>query len=115
MGVLAVDWLPVALNWFKEHFLKCNDRAALVKTWLPAQYDGPKAWLDQLVYDRALVLVCLARLSYCRRVDERQIIVTDSSKERASRSSIESRRMREAVRRESMVPLRTPRRSITNW
>ncbi|KAJ7700359.1 Pkinase-domain-containing protein [Mycena rosella] len=45
-----------ALSWFKDHFLKCNDRAALVKTWLPAQYDGPKSWLDQLVYDRALVL-----------------------------------------------------------
>lgn len=45
-----------ALNWFKEHFLKCNERASLVKTWLPAQYEGPKAWLDQLVYDRALVL-----------------------------------------------------------
>ncbi|KAG5635946.1 hypothetical protein H0H81_009595 [Sphagnurus paluster] len=29
---------------------------ALVKTWLPVQYDGPKSWLDQLVYDRALVL-----------------------------------------------------------
>lgn len=47
-----------ALSWFKEHFIKCNDRAALVKTWLPMQYDGPKSWLDQLVYDRALVLVC---------------------------------------------------------
>ncbi|KAG6887596.1 hypothetical protein C0995_014130 [Termitomyces sp. Mi166 len=46
----------VALMWFKDHFIKCNDRAALVKTWLPAQYDGPKSWLDQLVYDRALVL-----------------------------------------------------------
>ncbi|KIM41275.1 hypothetical protein M413DRAFT_445312 [Hebeloma cylindrosporum] len=45
-----------ALNWFKEHFIKCNDRAALVKTWLPVTYDGPKSWLDQLVYDRALVL-----------------------------------------------------------
>ena len=45
-----------ALLWFKEHFIKCNDRAALVKTWLPAQYDGPKSWLDQLVYDRALLL-----------------------------------------------------------
>ncbi|EEB99398.1 hypothetical protein MPER_00933 [Moniliophthora perniciosa FA553] len=38
------------------NFIKCNDRAALVKTWLPAQYDGPKSWLDQLVYDRALLL-----------------------------------------------------------
>lgn len=46
-----------ALTWFREHFLKCNDRAALVKTWLPAKYDGPKSWLDQLVYDRALMLV----------------------------------------------------------
>ncbi|KAJ7092776.1 kinase-like protein [Mycena belliarum] len=50
------DGFDDALSWFKEHFLKCNDRAALVKTWLPAQYDGPKSWLDQLVYDRALVL-----------------------------------------------------------
>lgn len=45
-----------ALSWFKEHFIKCSDRAALVKTWLPAQYDGPKIYLDQLVYDRALLL-----------------------------------------------------------
>ena len=37
--------------------MKCNERAGLVKTWLPVQYEGPKAWLDQLVYDRALVLV----------------------------------------------------------
>ncbi|KAK2463328.1 hypothetical protein APHAL10511_004639 [Amanita phalloides] len=46
----------VALTWFKEHFIKCNDRAELVKTWLPMQYEGPKSWLDQLVYDRALLL-----------------------------------------------------------
>jgi len=46
-----------ALSWFKEHFIKCSERAALVKTWLPAQYDGPKIYLDQLVYDRALLLV----------------------------------------------------------
>ena len=51
------DCFP-ALNWFKEHFVKCNDRAELVKTWLPVTYDGPKNWLDQLVYDRALLLVC---------------------------------------------------------
>lgn len=48
----------LALAWFKEHFIKCNGRAELVKTWLPAQYEGPKSWLDQLVYDRALLLVC---------------------------------------------------------
>ncbi|KAJ7720914.1 other/ULK/ULK protein kinase [Mycena metata] len=45
-----------ALSWFTGQFRKCYDRATLVKTWLPAQYDGPKSWLDQLVYDRALVL-----------------------------------------------------------
>ncbi|KAF7329579.1 Other ulk ulk protein kinase [Mycena kentingensis (nom. inval.)] len=45
-----------ALSWFKVQFQKCYDRATLVKTWLPASYDGPKSWLDQLVYDRALVL-----------------------------------------------------------
>ncbi|KAJ8588049.1 Pkinase-domain-containing protein [Rhizopogon salebrosus TDB-379] len=45
-----------ALAWFKEHFIKCSERAALVKTWLPVQYDGPKIYLDQLVYDRALLL-----------------------------------------------------------
>lgn len=50
------DGFDDALCWFKDHFIKCNDRAALVKTWLPVQYDGPKSWLDQLVYDRALVL-----------------------------------------------------------
>jgi len=46
-----------AFNVFKEHFMICNEHIGLVKTWLPAQYGGPKAWLDQLVYDRALVLV----------------------------------------------------------
>ncbi|KAF8208072.1 kinase-like domain-containing protein [Mycena galopus ATCC 62051] len=45
-----------AQTWFTGQFVKCYDRATLVKTWLPAQYDGPKSWLDQLVYDRALVL-----------------------------------------------------------
>ncbi|KAH9474396.1 Serine/threonine-protein kinase ATG1 [Psilocybe cubensis] len=45
-----------ALNWFREHFIKCNERAELVKTWLPVTYDGPKSYLDQLVYDRALIL-----------------------------------------------------------
>jgi len=53
---VASEGFDDALSWFRNHFMKCNDRAALVKTWLPAQYDGPKSWLDQLVYDRALVL-----------------------------------------------------------
>ncbi|GBE83400.1 kinase-like domain-containing protein [Sparassis latifolia] len=45
-----------ALTWFEEHFNKCHERAALVKTWLPAQYTGPPTFLDQLVYDHALML-----------------------------------------------------------
>ncbi|KAJ7337530.1 other/ULK/ULK protein kinase [Mycena albidolilacea] len=45
-----------AQSWFTGQFVKCYERATLVKTWLPAQYDGPKSWLDQLVYDRALLL-----------------------------------------------------------
>ncbi|KAH9947772.1 kinase-like protein [Amylocystis lapponica] len=45
-----------ALKWFEDHFNKCHDRTALVKTWLPAQYVGPPTFLDQLVYDRALLL-----------------------------------------------------------
>jgi serine/threonine-protein kinase ULK2 len=49
--------VSTALTWFKDHFIKCNERAALVKTWLPKQYAGSKTFLDQLVYDRALVLV----------------------------------------------------------
>ena len=49
--------LHTALSWFKDHFLRCNDRTALVKTWLPAQYTGPTTWVDELVYNRALTLV----------------------------------------------------------
>ncbi|KAG6875795.1 hypothetical protein C0992_002293 [Termitomyces sp. T32_za158] len=55
-GWVLSEGFDDALMWFKDHFIKCNDRAALVKTWLPVQYDGPKSWLDQLVYDRALLL-----------------------------------------------------------
>ena len=52
----------IALTWFKDHFLRCNDRAALVKTWLPAQYTGPSTWVDELVYNRALTLVRMSSL-----------------------------------------------------
>ena len=45
--------------YFEDHFNKCHDRAALVKTWLPAQYTGPPTFLDQLIYDRALSLVSI--------------------------------------------------------
>lgn len=53
-----------ALTWFKDHFIKCHDRAVLVKTWLPAQYSGPPTFLDQLVYDRALLLVRNSQLLF---------------------------------------------------
>lgn len=46
-----------ALIFFKELFLKCNDRAILVKSWLPEQPSETEMWLDQIVYDRALELV----------------------------------------------------------
>ncbi|KAI0733248.1 kinase-like protein [Fomitopsis betulina] len=49
-----------ALVYFEDHFNKCHDRAALVKTWLPAQYTGPPTFLDQLIYDRALSLSKMA-------------------------------------------------------
>ncbi|KAI0048705.1 Pkinase-domain-containing protein [Auriscalpium vulgare] len=53
---VASEGFDEALMWFKEHFLKCNDRTALVKTWLPAEYTGPSTWVDELVYNRALTL-----------------------------------------------------------
>ena len=52
------DILLLALEWFSSHFTKCSERARLVKTWLPeTAMEGP-SWLGQLVYDRALQLVC---------------------------------------------------------
>ncbi|KIY72243.1 kinase-like protein [Cylindrobasidium torrendii FP15055 ss-10] len=58
--IVVSEGFDDALSWFKAHFLKCHERATLVKTWLPGKYSGPKAWLDQLVYDRALILSRLA-------------------------------------------------------
>ena len=46
-----------ALSWFSGHFMKCSDRATLVKTWLPENSTEGPTWLGQLVYDRALQLV----------------------------------------------------------
>jgi serine/threonine-protein kinase ULK/ATG1 len=54
---VASEGFDDALAWFKERFIKCNDRAALVKTWLPPHSEGPKRFTDQLVYERALALV----------------------------------------------------------
>jgi serine/threonine-protein kinase ULK/ATG1 len=56
--MLMEVWFP-ALTWFKGHFMKCNDRASLVKTWLPSRYTGAPHYLDQMIYDHALSLVCL--------------------------------------------------------
>ena len=53
--ILMIAWFS-ALTWFKEHFMKCNDRASLVKTWLPSQYTGAPHYLDQMIYDHALSL-----------------------------------------------------------
>ena len=39
--------------------MKCNDRASLVKTWLPTQYTGAPHYLDQMIYDHALTLVSM--------------------------------------------------------
>ncbi|KAJ7875374.1 hypothetical protein B0H14DRAFT_2716365 [Mycena olivaceomarginata] len=47
---------PHGTLWLARGLMMCYERATLVKTWLPAQYDGPKSWLDQLVYERALLL-----------------------------------------------------------
>ncbi|KAF8510253.1 hypothetical protein JB92DRAFT_2831636 [Gautieria morchelliformis] len=53
----ASDGFDDALIWFKNNFIKCNDRAALVKTWLPVEFEAEdSAWIDQLVHDRALQL-----------------------------------------------------------
>ncbi|PCH36885.1 other/ULK/ULK protein kinase [Wolfiporia cocos MD-104 SS10] len=45
-----------ALTYFEDNFNKGHDRAALVKTWLPAKYTGAPTFLDQMVYDRALTM-----------------------------------------------------------
>jgi len=42
--------------WFKEHYVNCNARVELVKSWLPTQYAGPPHYLDQMIYDHALTL-----------------------------------------------------------
>ena len=56
------------MSWYKDQFIRSHDRAAQVKTWLPAQYAGPPTYLDQLVYDRALNLV-----RPCRRLNLRSM------------------------------------------
>ncbi|KZS96920.1 other/ULK/ULK protein kinase [Sistotremastrum niveocremeum HHB9708] len=45
-----------ALVWFRDHFIKCNERVTLVKTWLPSEFSRAPKWLDQLIYDHALQL-----------------------------------------------------------
>lgn len=91
--MLTLFCVFLALNWFKDHFIKCNDRAALVKTWLPVTYDGPKTWLDQLVYDRALVLV------------SHQFFLVSDSKVQLKNVSVQSRT---AARKELLDQMMTP-------
>lgn len=56
--LMGIRGLFVALVWFKKNFDTCNDRATLVKTWLPVEFEARDvSWLNQLIYDRALQLV----------------------------------------------------------
>lgn len=48
--------------------MKCNDRASLVKTWLPSQYTGAPHYLDQMIYDHALSLVCSLFCLWCLKL-----------------------------------------------
>jgi len=52
--------------------MKCNDRASLVKTWLPTQYAGAPHYLDQMIYDHALTLV--SRRQWMLVTDDHQLI-----------------------------------------
>ncbi|KAF9781249.1 other/ULK/ULK protein kinase [Thelephora terrestris] len=52
---LGVVWFS-AVSWFKEHFMKCDGRVLLVKTWLPTRYTEAPQFLDQMIYDHALTL-----------------------------------------------------------
>jgi hypothetical protein len=50
----------VALSWFEDKILLCNDRAALMRhssTWLPARDTRLSTWVNELVSSRALALV----------------------------------------------------------
>ena len=64
-----------------------------MKTWLPITYDGPKTWLDQLVYDRALVLV------------SHQSLLAGGVFERSTYVSMQSRT---AARKELLDQMMTP-------
>ena len=105
------DWDSLrclALSWFKNHYLKCSERATLVKTWLPAKYEGSRTWLDQLVYDRALVLVRVLVL-----ILHLAVLISPPESPRSAQGIVgpghKPGRMREALRRVVMVPLRTGR------
>lgn len=93
-----------ALTWFKEHFIKCHDRAALVKTWLPAQYTGPPTFLDQLVYDHALMLVRTYKLfDHSDLSNFAPYTESHCRPEGAVRPGPSTRRVREAVRGVAVV------------
>jgi hypothetical protein len=114
-----------ALSWFKDHFLRCNDRTALVKTWLPAQYTGPSTWVDELVYNRALTLVftpplpffhtppCFSYVLYLTIGPKLFFFAEpDRRTQGASRSAQVARRMRAPLRRVALVSLRAAGRPV---
>lgn len=90
-GTLEVsEGFDDALTWFSTHFMKCSDRIALVRSWLPeSAMDGP-TWLGQIVYDRALQLASIYHTHYVR--NSLQIFAV------TKRGSYGTRKYREFVR-----------------
>lgn len=73
-----------------------------------------RGWINWCMTGRLCSYVPYPLLPLYIMLTEAWRVVTDSSTEGTPGPSIESRRMREAVRGEFMVSLRTTRRSITN-
>lgn len=47
-----------ALLWAKEAFGRCTEKVNVLKTWLPEGYKAKHMWIDRVIYDHALSLVC---------------------------------------------------------
>ncbi|EIN14702.1 kinase-like protein [Punctularia strigosozonata HHB-11173 SS5] len=73
----ASEGFDEALAWYKDRFLKCADRVALVKTWLPTHHEGPSAYLYPLVYERALML---SRTAARKELLDQQVAPDESEK-----------------------------------
>ena len=54
-------YLPclLAMSWATEAFNRSMDRANTLKTWLPEGYKKQHMWIDRVIYDHALSLVCI--------------------------------------------------------